>query len=161
MIPYGKHHIDGKDIKEVIKVLKSNNLTQGPLIKKFENSISKYVGSKYAVAVSSCTAGLHLASIISTNLNGKNLLTSPISFVSTANSSLFNGGNTFFADIDSDTANISVDEIKRLSKKIKIDSIAPVHFGGLPCDMKSIKKINSNIKAIIFEDAAHAFGAIW
>ena len=159
MIPYGKHHIDGKDIKEVIKVLKSNNLTQGPLIKKFENSISKYVGSKYAVAVSSCTAGLHLASIISTNLNGKNLLTSPISFVSTANSSLFNGGNTFFADIDSDTANISVDEIKRLSKKIKIDSIAPVHFGGLPCDMKSIKKINSNIKAIIFEDAAHAFGA--
>ena len=69
MIPYGKHHIDGKDIKEVIKVLKSNNLTQGPLIKKFENSISKYVGSKYAVAGSSCTAGLHLASIISTNLS--------------------------------------------------------------------------------------------
>ena len=65
MIPYGKHHIDKDDIKAVIKVLKSENLTQGPLIDYFEKKVSKYVGAKYSVAVTSCTAGLHLASIVS------------------------------------------------------------------------------------------------
>ena len=89
MIPYGKHHIDEEDISSVINVLKSNNLTQGPLIETFEKEISKYVGSKYAVAVTSCTAGLHLASIVSRLSKGKKLLTSPITFCSTANSSLF------------------------------------------------------------------------
>ena len=73
MIPYGKHHIDKKDIKSVIKVLKSNNLTQGPLISAFEKKVSKYVGAKYAVAVTSCTAGLHLASIVSGINKGKTL----------------------------------------------------------------------------------------
>ena len=75
MIPYGKHHIDDDDLESVIRVLRSNNLTQGPLITEFEGEISKYVGSKYAVAVSSCTAGLHLASIVSKMQKGKTLLT--------------------------------------------------------------------------------------
>ncbi len=159
MIPYGKHHIDEEDIRSVIKVLKSENLTQGPLIAAFENKISKYVGSKYAVAVTSCTAGLHLASIVSNLKRGKNLLTSPITFVSTANSSLFCGAKTIFADIDESTINISVDSIRRIILKKKIHAISPVHFGGLPCDMPKIKKIANKINAAIYEDAAHAFGA--
>jgi len=159
MIPYGKHHIDEDDIKSVIKVLKGNNLTQGPLVKIFENEISKYVGAKYTVVVSSCTAGLHLASIVSKIKKGKKLLTSPITFVSTANSSLFCRGEVVFADIDKSTINISLDSIEKIIKKNKIQAIAPVHFAGLPCDMIKIKKIANKIGAMIYEDAAHAFGS--
>ncbi len=161
MIPYGKHYIDQEDINAVIKVLKSDNLTQGPLISSFEKEISKYVGSKYSVAVSSCTAGLHLASIVSKMNKGKVLLTSPITFASTANSSLFCGGETIFADIDESTINISIDNIKNVILKNKIHAIAPVHFGGLPCNMKKIKEIGDKVGAIIYEDAAHAFGAVY
>lgn len=159
MIPYGRHHIDKDDLLAVNRVLKSNFLTQGPLIRKFENLISNYVGSKYAVVVSSCTAGLHLASIISDNTNGKKLLTSPISFVSTANSSLFTGGDVIFADIEKETGNISIESIKKILKKNKINSISPVHFGGLPCDMISINTLSKKNKFIVYEDAAHSFGA--
>ena len=117
MIPYGRHHIDKEDLLAVNKVLRSNFLTQGPLVSKFEKQISKYVGSKYAVVVSSCTAGLHLASIISNNVKGKKLLTSPISFASTANSSLFTGGKVIFADVEKDTGNISIQSTKEILKK--------------------------------------------
>ncbi len=159
MIPYGRHHIDKEDIKSVVKVLKGNNLTQGPLISAFEKKISKYVGSKYSVAVTSCTAGLHLASIVSGIKKGKTLLTSPITFASTANSSLFCGGETVFADIDNSTINLSVSNIKKIISKKKIHAISPVHFSGLACDVKGIKKIADKIGAAIYEDAAHAFGA--
>ena len=158
MIPYGKHYIDQDDIKSVIKVLKSDNLTQGPLIKTFENAVAKYVGAKYAVAVASCTAGLHLAAIVSNIKEGKILLTSPITFVSTANSALFCGGKTIFADIDSNI-NISPEEVNKICSKNNISAISPVHFGGLPCNMKKLKKIADKYKAFIYEDAAHAFGA--
>ena len=117
MIPYGRHHIDKDDLLAVNKVLKSNFLTQGPLISKFEKLISKFVGSKYAVVVSSCTAGLHLASIIAGNTNGKKLLTSPITFASTVNSSLFTGGKVIFADVEKNTGNISIESTKKILKK--------------------------------------------
>ena len=159
MIPYGKHHVDEEDIKSVIKVLKSDNLTQGPLIDAFEKEISKYVGAKYSVALTSCTAGLHLAAIVSKINKGKVLLTSPITFVATANSSLYCNGETIFADIDSSTINISIDSIKKIISQKKVHAIAPVHFGGLPCNMKKIKEIADEVGAIIYEDAAHAFGA--
>ena len=159
MIPYGRHHIDKDDLLAVSKVLKSNFITQGPLIKKFENLISKFVGSKYAVVVSSCTAGLHLASIISENTKGKKLLTSPISFVSTANSCLFTGGDVTFADIEEETGNISIESVKKILSESKINSISPVHFGGLPCDMVSIRRLTKRKNIIVYEDAAHSFGA--
>ena len=159
MIPYGRHHIDKDDLLAVNKVLKSNFLTQGPLISKFEKLISKFVGSKYAVVVSSCTAGLHLASIIAGNTNGKKLLTSPITFASTVNSSLFTGGKVIFADVEKNTGNISIESTKKILKKNKINAISPVHFGGLPCDMVSINKFRKKNKLTVYEDAAHAFGA--
>ncbi len=159
MIPYGKHHIDKEDIKSVVRVLKSKNLTQGPFVDLFEKKIAKFVGAKYCVAVSSCSAGLHLAAIVSKLNKKKKLLTSPITFVSTANSSSFSGGNVVFADVEESTANLSVKSLTKEIKKNKIQAIAPVHFGGLPCDMKKIKKIANKARAFVFEDAAHSFGA--
>ena len=140
MIPYGKHHIDKNDINAVINVLKSNNLTQGPLINEFEKKIAKYVGAKYCVAVSSCSAGLHLAAIVSGIKKNKKLLTSPITFASTANSSIFCGGDVVFSDIDKLTANLSAEELIKTIKKNKIHAVSPVHFGGLPCEMEKNKK---------------------
>ena len=87
------------------------------------------------------------------------MLTSPITFVATANSSLYCGAETVFADIDSSTINISTECIKEAILKNEIHAIAPVHFGGLPCDMKKIKEITNKVDAVIYEDAAHAFGA--
>ena len=91
-IPYGKHFIDKKDIDSVKKVLLSNSITQGPTIIEFEKKVAKYVQSKYAVAVSSCTAGMHISMIACGFKKNSKLLTSPITFVSTANVALFCGG---------------------------------------------------------------------
>ena len=158
MIPYSKQFIDTNDIKYVSKTLKANFITQGPLIEKFEKKISNYVGSKYAVAVSSCSAGLHLAAIAS-NLNyGKTLITSPNSFCSTANAAKHCKAKVEFIDIDYDTGNISLKKLEKQIKK-KIDVITPVHFGGLAVDMATIKKLTLNKKIILIEDAAHALGA--
>ena len=141
MIPYSKQFIDNSDIKNVNKVLKGHFITQGPTIENFEKKIAKYVGSKYAVAVSSCSAGLHLAAIASDLSKGKKILTSPNSFCSTANAAKHCDADVDFVDIDYDTGNLSLDEIKKKISKKKINVIIPVHFGGLPVDMRSLKKI--------------------
>ncbi len=158
--PYGKHYLDQKDINSVIKVLKGPSLTQGPKIYEAEKYIAKYVGSKYAVLVSSCTAGLHL-SCKALNLNSKHkTILSPITFVSTANASLYCGSKVIFSDINEDTINLSPDGLeKKINKKNKIKCIMPVHFGGVPCDMKKISSIARKKKIRIVEDAAHAMGA--
>lgn len=159
MIPYGRQHIDKDDIKFIIQVLKSKNLTQGPVVEIFEKKIKSYVGSKFAVAVSSCTAGLHLASYALGVKENKEVLTSPISFVATANAVKYCAGNIRFLDIDKDTINISTNLIKENLKKNKIDYIIPVHFGGLSADIKKIHKLVKNKKIIVIEDSAHALGA--
>ena len=113
LIPYGKHYIDNEDIKNVTKILKSNNLTQGPIIEKLEKKFAKYVGSKYAVAVSSCTAGLHLSSL-ALGLNKNNyLLTSPITFVSTANAALYCNSHPKFVDISIESININTNLLQK------------------------------------------------
>ena len=160
-LPYGKHYLFKKDIKSVNRVLKSNNLTQGPTIEEFEKQICKYVGAKYAVAVSSCSAGLHLAcKVAGLNVTNK-LLTSPNTFVSSANAALHCNSSVEFTDIEPDTGNLSLPLIKkRLDTDKKIKAIMPVHFGGLPCDVKKIKSYLGKKKNIfIIEDAAHALGA--
>lgn len=159
--PYGKHHLFSKDISNVIKVLKSKNLTQGPSIQEFENKICNYVGSKYAVVLSSCSAGLHLSCKVA-GLNSSNkLITSPNTFVSSANAALHCNSNVEFVDIDTETGNISINCLKKkLSNDKKIRVIMPVHFGGLPCDLKKISNlIRKDKKIFVIEDAAHALGA--
>ena len=159
IFPYGRHYIDASDVKAVTDVLKSGTITQGPQILKTEKKIAKYVGSKYAVLVSSCSAGLHIACKAIGMNNKHTTLTSPITFVSTANSALHCGSKIVLSDIDPNTINLSIDHIKKNIKKKKIDYFMPVHFSGLPCDMRSIHSIAKKKKIKIIEDAAHAFGS--
>ena len=160
MIPYGKHHIDDDDIKAVVDILKNEYLTQGPMIEKFEKAICNYVGAKYAVAVSSGTAALHLSALAAGVKPGRSIVTSPITFVSTANASFYCGRGVHFADIDPLSINISPMKIKDvIEANNDICAIFPVHFGGLPCDMEALSNIAERYNLFIVEDAAHALGA--
>lgn len=160
LISYGRQHIDEDDVQAVVNCLRSSALTQGPLVSQFEQAVAAYVGARYAVAVSSGTAGLHLAALAAGVGPANGLLTSPITFVATANAALYAGGTPIFADIDADTVNISLAAIKaKLAKHPEIGVISPVHFSGLPCDMVAIKKMADGAGAVIVEDAAHALGS--
>lgn len=162
MIPYGKHHIDEEDIQAVVDVLRSGILTQGPIIEQFEEEIARYVGAKYAVAVSSGTAALHLAALAAGVCPESTLITSPITFVASANAGLYAGGKVAFADIDPQTINMSPESLKiTLEKNSNTRAIIPVHFAGLPCDMPAIKLLADNADAFVIEDAAHALGAYY
>ena len=160
MIPYGKHHIDEDDIQAVVNILRSNFLTQGPAVEAFENAVAEYVGVKYAVAVSSGTSALHLAALAAGVCPGTSLVTSPITFVASANAARYCGGDVLFADIDPETINMSPGALREvLLKNSNVKAIIPVHFAGLPCDMIAIKKLADNAGALVIEDAAHALGA--
>jgi perosamine synthetase len=160
MISYGRQHIDEDDIQAVVDCLRSSALTQGPLVAKFEQSVADYVGVRYAVAVSSGTAALHLAAIAAGVKLGNAILTSPITFVATSNAAIYAGGTPLFADVDAETVNISPVEIERmLAKHPEIKVISPVHFSGLTCDLDAIKSMADKAGAVIVEDAAHALGS--
>ena len=162
MIPYGKHHIDEDDIQAVVDILRSSFLTQGPAVEAFENAVAEYVGAKFAVAVSSGTTALHLASLAAGVGPGTSLVTSPITFVASANAARYCGGDVLFADIDPETINMSPDALQEvLLKNSNVKAIIPVHFAGLPCDMIAIKNLADNAGAIVIEDAAHALGATY
>lgn len=160
MIPYGKHHIDEEDIQAVVDVLRSGVLTQGATIEAFEKAVADYVGAKYAIAVSSGTAALHLAALVAGVGPGSSLVTTPITFVASANAGLYVGGRVIFADIDPNTINMSPSSLEQvLIENSDVKAIVPVHFAGLPCDMSSIKALADKVGAVVIEDAAHALGA--
>lgn len=162
MISYGKHHIDEDDIQAVVDVLRSGMLTQGPAIDAFEQAIAKYTGATYAIAVSSGTAALHLATLAAGVGPGKALLTSPITFVASANAALSVGARAVFTDIDPDTINMSPDSLKQvMAENPDAQVVIPVHFAGLPCDMLAIKSIADKAGVVVIEDAAHALGATY
>lgn len=155
---YGKQFIDWQDIWSVIRVLRSDFLTQGPSVTEFEKAICNYTGAKYAVAVSNATAGLHMAMLVLGIKPDEEVITSPITFLASANCALYVGANPKFADIDSDTACISPAEIeKNITEKTRV--LIPVHFAGQPCDMKAISEIAKKHKLFVVEDAAHAIGS--
>jgi UDP-4-amino-4,6-dideoxy-N-acetyl-beta-L-altrosamine transaminase len=157
MIPYGRQFLDEKDINEVVNVLKSGFLTTGPKVKEFEEKFSSEVGAKYAVAVSSGTAGLHLAALAAGIRKGDEVITTPLTFAASANCALYCGAKPVFADI-TEQGIINPAEIeKRISSKTK--AVIPVHYSGMPCSMKEIKKIAEEKKLIVIEDACHALGA--
>lgn len=157
-IPYGKQWIDDNDIDAIVKVLKSAWVTQGPKIKEFEEKIAYYCGVKYAVAVSSGTAALHIACLAADIKKGNEVITSPITFAASANCVLYCGGKPVFADIQHDTINIDPIEIeKKINSRTK--AIIPVDFAGHPCDLKEIHVIAKKNNLIVIEDACHALGA--
>jgi len=158
IISYGHQWIDKEDIKEVVKVLKSDWLTQGPKVKEFEKAVAKYCGAKYGVAVSSGTAALHLAYIVAGIKSGDEVITTPLTFAATSNMAVVLGAKPVFADIESDTLNINPEFIEGLiTPKTKV--IVPVDFAGHPCDYDRILKIARKHNLLIIEDACHALGA--
>ena len=162
MIPYGKHHIDEDDIQAVVDILRSSFLTQGPAVEAFEKAVAEYVGVKYAVAVSSGTAALHLAARAAGVGPGTSVVTSPITFVASANAARYCGGDVLFADIEPETINMSPAALREvLSRNSNVKVIIPVHFAGLPCNMMAIKNLADDAEAIVIEDAAHALGATY
>jgi len=158
MIPYGRQHIDRDDIEEVVKVLKSDWLTQGPKVLEFEKALAKYCGAKYAVAVSSGTAALHLAYLAAGLKNGDEVITTPNTFVATTNMLLAVRAVPVFCDIKMDTYNIDEDKIEKYITK-KTRAVVPVHFAGQPCNMDKILKLAKKYNLLVIEDACHALGA--
>ena len=162
MIPYGKHHIDEDDIQAVVDVLRNRPLTQGPKVAEFENVVSQYTGAKYAVAVSSGTAALHLSCNAAGISKGDSAVTSPNTFVASANCIIYNGGTPEFVDIDYATLNMDIQQLRDKCERLqKVKAILPVHYAGLPCEMAKINKISREIDAIVIEDASHALGATY
>jgi perosamine synthetase len=162
MIPYGRQHIDDEDVRAVAEVLRSGLLTQGPAVEAFEDAVRNYVGAKYAVAVASCTAALHLAAIAAGVRAGRSVVTSPITFVASANAAYYAGGTAAFADVDARTVNMAPERLEAvLADTADVAAIIPVHFAGLPCDMDAIARVADAAGAPIIEDAAHALGATY
>ncbi len=157
-LPYGKQSLDKREINEVIDTLKSDWITTGPKMRLFEEKFRNYIGSKYAIAVNSGTAALHIStSAIDINPSDE-VITSPLTFVASANCIVYRGGTPIFADIKRDTYNIDPEEIKkRITPNTK--AIIPVHFAGQPCEMDEIFEIAEENGLYVIEDAAHAIDA--
>lgn len=152
-LPYGKQTIDDEDIEEVVKTLKSPLITQGPKIEEFEKAIARYCGAKYAVAFNSGTSALHGAYFALGLKKGDEMITSPNTFVASANAGLYLGANVKFCDVEKETGNMDVSKIET-SENTKL--ITPVHYSGNPVDLKELSEID-DVK--IIEDGAHALGA--
>jgi perosamine synthetase len=160
VIPYGRQSINLADIASVVKQLAFKSLTQGSKITEFEELLASYVGAKYAVAVSSATAGLHLA-VMALDLPGDaEIITSPISFVASANAILYSRHRPNFIDIEKKSLNLDINLVRQeVDSNNRVKAIIPVHFAGLPCDMRSINELSLPKNLKIIEDAAHALGA--
>lgn len=163
MINYGRQSITQKDIENVIDVLESDFLTQGPQVNAFEVELSSATQSTYATAVNSATAALHLALLSLGVEPGDRVWVPAISFVATANTVLMCGAEIGFLDVHPNTGNIDVQKLEeKLSSTpdpAKPKVIIAVHMAGTPCEMHSIKKLADKYKIRVLEDASHALGA--
>ncbi|PIP13352.1 MAG: UDP-4-amino-4,6-dideoxy-N-acetyl-beta-L-altrosamine transaminase [bacterium (Candidatus Stahlbacteria) CG23_combo_of_CG06-09_8_20_14_all_40_9] len=152
--------IEKEEIKEVVDTLKSGWITTGPKTRRFEELFREYVNSKYAVALSSCTAGLHLALLAIGVSEGNEVITTPYTFAATSNVIIHSSAIPVFVDIDEETLNIDPDKIEeKITERTK--AIMPVHIGGRPCDMDKIMEIARRHNLYVIEDAAHAVGTIY
>ncbi|WP_431629285.1 UDP-4-amino-4,6-dideoxy-N-acetyl-beta-L-altrosamine transaminase [Alkalinema pantanalense] len=162
-IPYGRQSISEQDIEAVVAVLRSDWLTQGPAIARFEQAVADYCGAKYAIAVSNATAALHIACLALGLQSGQRLWTSPNTFVASANCGLYCGAEVDFVDIDPHTYNLSVAALReKLEQAAKCDRlpqvVIPVHFSGQACAMAEIAELADQYGFQVIEDASHALG---
>ena len=160
-IPYGKQNIQQDDIDAVIETLQADFLTQGPKVKEFEDKFAQYVGTKYAVAVSNATAGLHISVKALGLKKGERVITTPITFAATANAIRYNNGEVWFADIDPDTYLLDINSVKQLIEskpKGFFKGIIPVDFAGLPVNLEKFRELANEHNLWIIEDACHAPG---
>lgn len=163
MIPYGKQSIDDDDIAAVVAVLKSDFITQGPAIARFEQAMAAFVGAKHAIAVSNATAALHIGALALDLKPGDRLWTSPNTFVASANCGLYCGATVDFVEIDPRTYNMSVEALRaKLAAAEKNGTlpkiIVPVDFAGQSCEMAEIRALASHYGCKLMEDASHAVG---
>ena len=163
-IPYGRHHISDKDIESVVRILKSEFITQGPTVKIFEKLFAEKINVDYVTAVNSATSGLHLACLALGLGKGDLLWTSPITFVASANCGLYCDAEVDFVDIELSTGLICIEALKEkleiAEKKGKLPKVLiPVHLGGASCDMKSIWELSKKYGFSIIEDASHCVGS--
>lgn len=157
-LSYGRQLIDDKDIEKVIEVLKGDYLTTGPYVKEFEDKVTNYVGAKYAVAVSNGTAALHMACYAAGIKEGDEVLVSSITFAASSNCVLYCGGKPVFVDINPETYNIDIEDIKRkITDKTK--AIIAVDFTGQSVDIDKIMEIANEYNLIVIEDGAHSLGS--
>ena len=166
MLPYGRQDINQDDINSVISALQSDFLTQGPQVPLFEETVAKYCGSEYGVAVNSATSALHIACLALGLGKGDWLWTSTNTFVASANCGLYCGAKIDFVDIDPLTYNLSVTELERKLIQAKQENklpkiVIPVHFAGQSCDMKRIHYLSQEYGFKIIEDASHAIGGMY
>ncbi|WP_420386050.1 UDP-4-amino-4,6-dideoxy-N-acetyl-beta-L-altrosamine transaminase [Roseivirga sp.] len=160
-IPYGKQNITEEDIQEVVRVLNSDYLTQGPEIKRFEDLFASYVGAEYAVAVSNGTAALHLCAMAMNVGPGQKIITTPITFAASANCIRYCGGTPVFADIDRNTYLIDINSIRELlesSPRGTYQGIIPVDFAGRSVNLEELRQLADEYDLWIIEDACHAPG---
>lgn len=154
-LPFGKPDIKEEDIKEVVDTLRSGWWTTGPKTLKFEKKFAKYIGAKYAIALNSCTAGLHLGLKALGVGPGDEVITTPLTFCATVNVIVHTGAKPVFVDVDKADWNINPNEIeKRITQKTKV--IMPVHLHGRPCKMDQIMNLAKRYNLYVLEDAAHA-----
>jgi len=162
-IPYGRQDINQHDIDAVVEVLRSDWITQGSAIERFEKAVANYCGAKYAVAVSSATAALHIACLAAGLGKGDHLWTSPNTFVASANCGLYCGATVDFVDINPHTYNLSVDELEHKLAWAEQQGclpkvVIPVHLAGQSCEMERIAVLAQQYGFQVIEDAAHAIG---
>lgn len=150
MIPYGRQSIDEDDIAAVVGVLKGDWLTQGPHVREFEEALAEKVECRFAVAFSSGTGALHGAAFAAGLGSGDHLVTSPLSFIASANCGRFRGATVEFVDIDPDTLNLDLHSVPDHA-----DALVAVHYAGLPLDLRNLR----SRPRVVIEDAAHALGA--
>jgi UDP-4-amino-4,6-dideoxy-N-acetyl-beta-L-altrosamine transaminase len=166
MIPYGRQSIDAADIDAVVEVLRSDFLTQGPAIPRFEQALADYCGAAHGVAVCNATAALHVACMALDLGPGDLLWTSPITFVASANAALYCGAEVDFVDIDPKTYNISVERLAEKLEAAERDGrlpkiVMPVHLTGQSAEMRPIAELARRYGFRIVEDASHAVGATY
>ena len=163
-IPYGRQHITQADIDAVVETLKSDYLTQGPAIKEFEDAFAEYVGAKYAVAVANGTAALHLCTLALDFKPGDKIITTPITFVASANCIRYVGSEVVFGDINPNTYLLDIESVKSMlesSPDGTYKGIIPVDFAGRSVNMEEFKLLAEKYNLTIIEDACHAPGGFF
>jgi dTDP-4-amino-4,6-dideoxygalactose transaminase len=157
-VPFSRPSIGDEEIEEVVRCLRSGWITSGPLTAQFERDFAAYVAVPHALAVSSATAGLHLAMLALDLKPGDEVITTPMTWPATVNAILFAGGTPVFSDIEPDTLNL---DVRLVEQKLgpRTRAILPVHFAGQPCDMDRLLQLARPRNVALVEDAAHAIGA--
>lgn len=153
-VEFYKHNLGEEEKKKVLEVLDGLFLTTGKYVEEFEKKFAEYLGGEFVVGVSSCTAALHLALILHNIGKGDEVITTPLTFIATANAVLHTGAKPIFADVEPETGLIDSERIEA-SITSRTKAIIPVHLYGMMADMKRIRTIADRFKLKIIEDSAH------